>query len=180
MKFKIIKDIPTFIRDTREHEDKGWKWRAVKGVSAGTVTKKLDYGDYSVEGLEDIVAIERKGSASELMSNLLTKDRARFIKEVEILSKFPYSFIVCEFSLSDLKSSIKFIPKGKRKYFSFDKAIGSISSIMIKYKVPFIFAGKNKERTRKGRTYKFSPGKDLSRKLLIKAHKYYLMEKTKR
>ena len=180
MKSKITEDIPTFIRDTREHDGKGWKWKAVRGVSAGTVTKKLDYGDYSVEGLENIVAIERKGSASELMSNLLTKDRGRFIKEIEKLAKFPYSFIVCEFSLSDLRSCIGLIPKNKRKYFSFDKIIGSISSIMIKHKVPFIFAGKNKERTRKGRTYKFSPGKDLSRKLLIKAHKYYLMEKIKK
>lgn len=43
---------------------------------------KLDFGDYAIEGKENLVAIERKGSLDELAGNF-TRGRERFKREFE-------------------------------------------------------------------------------------------------
>ena len=153
------KALPVFVRDTREHKGHGFKW--IKCKRWGTMeTATLKYGDYSVKGYEDIVAVERKGCASEFMGNLITKDKDRFHRELEVLSTYKGAWIVCEFNVDDLKKAIYYIPKRKRKYFSIDKILGAIASIMCKYDIPVIFAGNSKN------------AKTLTQKLLLKSIKY--------
>lgn len=166
------KELPTLIRDTREKKGKGFVWRASSTVKT-MVTRKLDYGDYSVEGYESIVAIERKGSPSELLSNILTKDSARFKRELMVLSGFPYAYIICEFTIQDLFKAVYLIPAAKRHFFTPDRILGCIASLSIQYGVPFYFCGRE-FKTRAGRYWKtVNPAKDLSKKLLLKACKYY-------
>ncbi len=64
------------------------------------IVKKLDAGDYSIEGSADRVAVERK-SLSDLFGTV-GKGRARFVRELERLSKFDYAAIVCEGSWQDV------------------------------------------------------------------------------
>ena len=64
--FKVIKD-------TREQE--GYYFSEY-GTCLGMVERKLDTGDYSIEGLEDLICIERKGCAEELAQNLGQKKHA--------------------------------------------------------------------------------------------------------
>ena len=55
------------IKDTREQD--GYTFESFTGrytSCKGMVVKKLDTGDYSLEGLEDKLCIERKGRVSEL------------------------------------------------------------------------------------------------------------------
>jgi ERCC4-type nuclease len=92
-KFKVI-------RDTREHENKGWFFKE-SDYCTGMVEKKLDTGDYSIEGLEDILCIERKGSISEFANNITD---ARFDRELERMSEFKYKFLILEFSFDDIRS----------------------------------------------------------------------------
>tara|TARA_Y100000590_G_scaffold90261_1_gene101733 strand:- start:6835 stop:7242 length:408 start_codon:yes stop_codon:yes gene_type:complete len=65
------------------------------------IDRKLDTGDYSIEGLEDRLCIERKASVVELAGNV-GHDRQRFLNEIERMKEFPHKYIILEFSLSDL------------------------------------------------------------------------------
>ncbi len=79
------------IVDTREQQP--WRFDI---WDCKTKSAKLDYGDYSIEGLERYVSIERKKSTGELALNL-GKQRERFFRELEELSKFPHAYLICEF-----------------------------------------------------------------------------------
>jgi DNA excision repair protein ERCC-4 len=84
------------IQDTREQNPFSF---AFYGYEITVATLKT--GDYTLQGYEEIVAIERKKSTSELATNL-GKYRDRFEREMERLSKFEHKYIVCEFTESDL------------------------------------------------------------------------------
>ena len=92
----------TVIKDSREQD--GYTFEKFSGryhQCNGMVVRKLDTGDYSIEGLEDKVCIERKGRISELAINL-GKDKHRFMHEIERMKDFEFRFLVLEFSLEDV------------------------------------------------------------------------------
>jgi ERCC4-type nuclease len=92
----------TIIKDTREKQ--GYTFEASRTkyhVCKGMVVRKLDTGDYSLEGLEDKVCIERKASVVELANNVGVSSR-RFMAEIERMKEFPHKFLILEFSLTDL------------------------------------------------------------------------------
>lgn len=82
----------TIIIDTREQQP--WSFDHYL-----TANRKLDTGDYSIEGLENIVAIERKKSASEFANNVT---ESRFKDVIDRLSKIKHSFLLLEFDLEDI------------------------------------------------------------------------------
>ena len=86
------------IRDTREKPDHGWFWDA-SSTCGGTTVAKLNEGDYSIDGYQHLVAIERKGSVSELAANV-TQDR--FYRELERLRAIKYVWLLLEFDVEDL------------------------------------------------------------------------------
>jgi ERCC4-type nuclease len=88
----------TVIKDTREQD--GWYFSEYDKC-AGMEVKGLNTGDYTIKGYEDIVCIERKGCTSEIAMNLGRK-KAPFQAEMERMKDFPFAFIICEFSMSDL------------------------------------------------------------------------------
>lgn len=89
-----MKHEPKFdiIVDTREQQP--WKF----GFHA-TSRRKLDTGDYAIDGMEDILCIERKQSVSEIANNITEK---RFPAFLERMAAFPHKFILCEFTLEDV------------------------------------------------------------------------------
>jgi ERCC4-type nuclease len=92
----------TIIKDTREKQ--GYTFAASRTkyhFCKGMVNRKLDTGDYSIEGLEDKICIERKASVVELANNVGVS-RKRFEAEIERMKAFPHKFLVLEFSLTDL------------------------------------------------------------------------------
>jgi len=82
----------TVIIDTREQQP--WSF-----ANHTTAHRKLDTGDYSIEGLEHIVCIERKKSSSEFATNIV---ESRFTDVIMRLSQLKYSFLLLEFDLEDL------------------------------------------------------------------------------
>lgn len=84
----MINDEFTIIVDTREQ--KPWSFD-----SYSKANHKLDTGDYSIEGLENILAIERKRNVAEFANNITEK---RFKDVIERLSKIQHSFILFEFN----------------------------------------------------------------------------------
>lgn len=94
------KQAPPFIviKDTREQD--GYFFSAFN-TCAGMIEQKLDTGDYTIQGFEDKICIERKGCVEELAVNLGQKKQA-FLNEIERMKNFPHKFLVLEFSLEDL------------------------------------------------------------------------------
>lgn len=82
----------TIIIDTREQQP----WTFDHYVTAN---KKLDTGDYSIEGLENLLAIERKKSVSEFANNIT---ESRFKDVICRLENIKYSFLLLEFDLEDI------------------------------------------------------------------------------
>lgn len=93
----------------------------------------LPAGDYSLPGFEDRVAVERK-SVNDLMG-CLTKDRARFERELAKLRAYEVSAVVVEASMQD-------IAEGRyRSEMKPHAALQSLLAFMCRYRIPFIFAG---------------------------------------
>lgn len=82
----------TIIVDTREQ--KPWSFS-----TQASITHKLDTGDYSIEGLQNLLAIERKRNVAEVANNITEK---RFKDVVERLKSIKHSFILLEFDLEDV------------------------------------------------------------------------------
>jgi len=83
----------TAIIDTREQ-------RPLDLAPLQVITETLTTGDYSVRGLESVVAIERKG-LSDLLSCIGT-DRERFEREVKRLMAYPVRGLVIESTWAEL------------------------------------------------------------------------------
>jgi ERCC4-type nuclease len=122
----------TIIQDSREQNPFYFRDYEV-------ITRKLDTGDYSIDGFEDLVSIERKAGASELANNFVSK---RFFDVLERLSKIKYSYIVVECSWEDI---LKYpvgsnIPSYKWKKIRIRSPflLHKISEIQTKYNIHFM------------------------------------------
>jgi|688.fasta_scaffold128044_4 hypothetical protein len=90
----------TVIKDTREKE--GWQFN--KSVYCnGTVCKGLKTGDYTLEGYEHIICVERKRSPEEVSINV-GKKKKQFDNELARMMDIKHRYIICEFSVFDLLS----------------------------------------------------------------------------
>lgn len=120
----------TAIVDTREQLPLDLRWRS--GEVLKSVRKKLDTGDYSLEGFEDKITIERK-SIPDLMG-CIGKERERFQRELDRMMEYRTRAVVVEGSWLDIE--IGNYP-GR---VNANAAIGSILA-WIARGIPFVFAG---------------------------------------
>lgn len=125
------------IADTREQRPLEFDSPYISNV----VTKKLDTGDYSIVGLEDVLCIERKGSLVEFYRNATQK---RFDDELERMRAYKYKFLVLEFSLTEV-DGIPFtlgLKKEQRDQcrVSSKYIMKRITDIQVDYGVNIIFA----------------------------------------
>lgn len=88
----MTKDPFTIIIDTREQMP--WEFG-----HHTTSREKLDTGDYSIQGLQHLLAIERKHSVSEIANNITEN---RFVDVIDRLGKIPHSFMLFEFDVMDI------------------------------------------------------------------------------
>lgn len=98
-------------------------------IEAGT----LDTGDYSLAGLTDRVAVERK-SLSDLVA-CLGRERDRFIRELQRASALDAFAVVVEAGWPELATG------RYRSLLNPHAACQSVAAFMARYRVPFIFAG---------------------------------------
>lgn len=87
----------TVIRDTQEKKN-FWEFSPSK-LCAGTISEHLPTGDYTIQGLDKYLCIERKGRVAEWAQNVL---ESRFIDELERMKIFPFAFVILEFNISDI------------------------------------------------------------------------------
>jgi hypothetical protein len=86
------------VRDTREKDGQGWSF-APSTACLGTVRRKLDTGDYTIEGLESLFTIDRKKSVSEFAGNLFQE---RFAREMDRMASLKMAIVMLEFEYEDL------------------------------------------------------------------------------
>ncbi len=91
---------PTAVIDSGEHM--GYKFERFSNWFAGTIRKRLPIGDYTILGMEDEVAVERK-TLPDLVRSII-QERKGFIKKCESLSVFKKKCIVIEGSTTSLKT----------------------------------------------------------------------------
>lgn len=135
------------IQDTREKNAINLNFYGYEIVVA-----KLDVGDYTVQGMEKELFIERKASTGEL-SNNLGKSRDTFFRELERAKDIPNKFIVCEFSYDDILvfPENSNIPAYKRQYIKMNPGflLKSIRDIEEIYDITFCFCGSRAKATAK-------------------------------
>lgn len=97
----------------------------------------LPQGDYSIQGLENFVAVERK-SLSDL-AMCLGRDRDRFIRELLRARGMESFSIVCEGTWAALS-------KGQYpSRLNPESAKATVCAIMARLKIPIVFCGSRKE-----------------------------------
>lgn len=62
---------------------------------------QLETGDYTIDGLQDKLCIERKASTIELATNL-GKDSDRFYRELKRMKDFESKFLILEFGFEEM------------------------------------------------------------------------------
>lgn len=119
------------VRDTREKEKHGWFFEP-DGFVKGTVERKLDTGDYGIDGLEKLICVERKESISEFAANC-TQDR--FKRELERMCEYKYRYIILEFDMIDLMR----YPQSAGKFVAERAKIGGpfILKCMLEFEMQF-------------------------------------------
>ncbi|MBV6343137.1 hypothetical protein [Candidatus Magnetobacterium casense] len=117
-------------------------------VGHPTIVSGIKTGDYSVTGMEDRVCVERKSQADYW--GCLGKSRPRFIKELERLQAIPWSLVVIEASLAQVREGLFYYTgdyEGARKSrIPGTAALNSALLWMLEYpNVRFQFAGSREE-----------------------------------
>jgi len=140
---KLIIPDYNVIRDTREKKNHGWifekhapKRRPPRCL--GYTDSKLDTGDYSVQGYEDILTIERKYGLGELWINYLS-GRDRFENECARMSEIKYRAIIIETFLS--KEIMEFSPPQVKTFMPGRVIVKWLTSLSLRYNIPVYFDG---------------------------------------
>jgi len=119
--------------DTREQTP--WTFEGQVGISL--VRRKLTAGDYSVAGLEDRVAIERK-SLDDWTGTVL-RERTRFYKELALLRAFDFRAVIVE-------AGIREIMAGRYRSQARPEAVlGFVAEVTVGQCVPVYLAGSRAE-----------------------------------
>jgi ERCC4-type nuclease len=99
-----------------------------------SIRRKLDAGDYSLDGLTDHITIERK-SLDDLVNTLL-RGKRRFAAELRKLQLYDHAYIVVEGSIEDIVSG------SYQSQLKPEALLGMVCSLNLQYHpVHIIFAG---------------------------------------
>jgi predicted RNA-binding protein len=101
------------------------------------ITRTLETGDYSLEGYEDILSIERKENIAELWTNY--SERERFEDEMERMSRIKHAYIIIETSLSS--DHLDLSPPQYKTRAPGKSLIRWLTNITAKNNVKMMFAG---------------------------------------
>jgi len=123
----LVESLPPIVVDSREQRPYDFTRFNAQVVRAGLKT-----GDYSLMGLETVVAVERK--ALDDLVGCLTVGRDRFERELVRAKDLACFAVVVEASMEDV---------ARHRYKSRmapDAAIQSVLAFQVRYGVPFVWA----------------------------------------
>lgn len=128
---------PVVIMDTREQAP--FTFTAMSNWIGGTVSRKLDVGDYSVVGMERLLRLERK-SLTDLISTLM-HGRQRFLRECETLAKFRHAALLIEATYEDVKS---FYHEDLCTSAHPNAVSGSLDAVEARFGIPVIYTSRHR------------------------------------
>ena len=114
--------------DTRE--------QAEYGFACPTVRRKLDAGDYSVDGYENVVAVERKSLADFV--HTVIHDSDRFAVELAKLARFAAACVVVE---ADLDHVLRGLHSEALRSVAPQAVLGMAIHITLHWRVPVYWCG---------------------------------------
>jgi DNA excision repair protein ERCC-4 len=116
------------VADTREQAP-----YAFDASRVTVVRRALPAGDYSVEGHETAIAAERK-SLEDYVATVI-RDRARFLRELQVLAEYDLGCVVVEATLQDI------VEHRYRSGAHPNAVLGATAAIIVDHGVPVFFAG---------------------------------------
>ncbi len=132
---------PKVIRDTREKN--GWMFSKTESIN-GTLIQTMKTGDYTLEGYEHILCIERKRSVTEIATNLTTK---RFENEMQRMQAFKHKYVVIEDTMDNFTTFPKNadLPPNVKKSIKVNGIflLRKLFELQIKYGFTPLFVGKH-------------------------------------
>ncbi len=125
---------PVVLVDTREQDPFDFNdfpnW--IDEVKSHTLTA----GDYSIEGMEGLLALERK-SFSDIVSTV-TQNRSRFFKMCEKLATYQWKALLIEASYEDIKS-----PYDSLNSMAHPNGVsGTLDALEARYGIPVIYTSR--------------------------------------
>jgi len=103
-------------------------------ITLHTVREKLDTADYVLRGYERCCGVERKSGLRECRKNCLTKDRARFRRQLERLSnEFDHPVLLLEASVTQMLRS------SSREFYPY-KIVDALQRLCAEYSIPIHLA----------------------------------------
>jgi len=94
--------------------------------------QKLDVGDYSVQGMEDLLVLERK-TLTDLITTLM-QQRSRFFKLCEKLAQYRWRALFVEASYEDIKS-----PYGEYTKAHPNAVSGTLDALEARFGIPVVY-----------------------------------------
>ena len=128
---------PVIIVDTREQMP--YEFTGFKNWIGGTTRCALDFGDYSVVGMESLIRLERK-SLTDLISTLM-QNRERFFQSCAGLARFRYAAILVEATYEDVKS---YYDESLCTTAHPNAVSGSLDALEARYGIPVIYASQQR------------------------------------
>ncbi len=98
---------------------------------------KLGAGDYSIEGMQDILSLERKSLADAIGSTMA--GRARFIRSCERLAAYRWKAIIIEATYEDMKTAYVYNEDLVTEAHP-NAVCGTLDAIEAKFGIPIIYA----------------------------------------
>ncbi len=133
-----MKIAPVVIIDTREQNP--WEFSNLASEPGSLAT-----GDYSIRGLEHLIAVERK-SLDDLLA-CIGRERDRFRRELKRLQAYRFRVLIIEASHADLEAG------QWRSQLKPSHVLGSLSAWMAQFELPIWLAGEHESAARFAEKY---------------------------
>lgn len=120
-----------------DREKKPWK------LDFQIIKKRLDFGDYTIKGYENLVRIEKKENWEEIVGNMSSKvNRLNFFKTCKRMQKFPVRFIF-------VNDDIRRIPHVRifSEYVTPRNLLNWVLCFQLQYGIPVVPIGSGKTST---------------------------------
>jgi ERCC4-type nuclease len=124
---------PIVLIDTREQYP--FDFNRFKNWIGGERSLALKAGDYSVEGMETLLILERK-TLTDLITTVI-QQRARFFKQCEKMTKYRWRALLVEASYEDIKA-----PYDQDKYCTLahpNAVSGTLDALEARFGIPVIY-----------------------------------------
>ena len=130
---------PTVLVDTREQQPFDFVGSHPNWIGAQR-TATLKTGDYSVEGMENLIALERKSLVDAIQSVMIRRDA--FIRSCERLATFRWKAILIEATYEDMKSYYRDLGDDYQTDAHPNAVSGTYDAIEAKFGIPIIYTSR--------------------------------------